>query len=99
METIQRVRIKSIHRRVSAIKNVYHEISIQEKVTPEINVNEPFVRMWNKLYYPNDMATNRKEDLIEKEVEIVLVFYPVKKQIGDIEFTNIECHIKDIKDT
>ncbi len=98
MRSTQKVTIKAAVKKVSASENVYHEITITEKVKPKNSDDEIVERDWNKLYYPNDIDTRVKEDLIGKEVEVTIVFYPVKRIVGDQEFTNINCHIDSIED-
>ena len=92
------VTIKSAVRKVSQMENIYHEITVTEKVIPKDDKNEIIERDWEKLYYPKDIPTNIKEDLIGKEVEMVINFYPVKRQVGEQTFTNINCNIIEIKD-
>ena len=99
MESTVTVLIKDVRRKVSNMENIYHEIDIVESVNPTDDRNEVIKRDWTKLFYSEDIATNTKEDLIGKEVEITLKFYPVKRQVGDQVYTNINCHISHIKGT
>lgn len=89
--------VKAVVKKVSQMENVYHEITITEKIQPKSEENEVILRDWNKLYYPKDIATNIKEDMIGKEIEFVINFYPVKRTVGDQTFTNINCHIDSIE--
>jgi len=97
MKVAATVTIKAIVRKISQMENVYHEITVMEKVQPKDDNNEVLERDWNKLYYPENIDTNVKEDLIGKEVEMIINFYPVKRQVGDQVFTNINCHVEEIK--
>jgi len=97
MKCTEKLKIKAIVRKVSQSENVYHEITLEESVVAKNSENEVIVRDWNRCYYPKDLDTNQKEDLIGKEVEVTLVFYPVKRQVGDQVFTNINCHIESIE--
>lgn len=98
MKTEQEVTIKAIIRKVSQSENVYHEITIEETLDKKNDEDEIVKRNWNKLYYPHEMDTNVKEDLIDKKVTVLINFYPVKRVVGDQEFTNINCHIEEIKE-
>ena len=96
MKCTAKIKIKSLVRKVSQMENVYHEITITETILPKDEQNEVIERDWHKTYYPHDIPTNIKEDLIGKEVEVVINFYPVKRTVGDQTFTNINCHIEEI---
>lgn len=97
MEAVLTVTVKEIKRKVSNLENVYHEITIIEKIQPDKDSNEIIERVWSNIYTPIDIPTNLKEDLTGKEAKIVVSFYPVKRQVGDKQYININCHIKQIK--
>ncbi len=97
MESTITATVTAIRKRFSQLENVYYEIDIIESVIPDSDKNEIYKRPWLKLYYPNSLDNTSANAMIDEKVELTLSFYPVKRQIGDKEFTNINCHIKRIK--
>ncbi len=97
MESTVTVKINSIKRKVSQMKNIYHEINMTETHILDVNPKESIDTIWHKIYYPGDMDSNKKEDLIGKEASVVLEFYPVERKVNENTYTNINCHIKEIE--
>jgi len=93
MKCTTKVKLTAAVRKLSQLENFYHEISFIEDVISDDDKDFKFEREWQKVFYPHDMDTNLKEDLIGKEVEITFNFYPVKRQVGDKEYTNIAVNI------
>jgi hypothetical protein len=97
MDSFITVTITAIRRKVSGKENVYHLISFKESVQPKNETGIAFNRVWNNVFYPNDIATNTKEDLIGTKAELHVIFYPTERKKGEQTFASIECHIEDVK--
>lgn len=93
MECKVKVKLKSAVRKVSSLENVYHELEVIETVIPDNSENEPIDRDWHKLYFPVDSIGEGKEELIGKEVEMTIRFYPHTRTVGDQKFDNIKCNV------
>lgn len=88
--------VNSIHRKISARENTYHEITITETILVDKDTGECQDRVWNKLYFQKELEPELAKKMINKQVDAELSFYPVQRRSGDNVYSNIKCHLESI---